>query len=71
MIANLTFPDDIHTPIVSDELISAVLGYVCQLVALASKYLGISLQYTLIYKVSHSAILFLGGGSNSNIDGNK
>jgi len=62
MIANLPFPDDIHTPIVSDDQISAALGYVCQLVALASKYLDIPLRYTLICKASRSAVLFVSIG---------
>jgi hypothetical protein len=62
MIANLPFPDDIHTPIVSDDQISSALGYVCQLVALVSKYLDVPLRYTLICKASRSAILFVSIG---------
>ena len=69
-IANLPFPDDIHTPVVSDDQVSAALGFVCHLVSLTSKYLGIPLRYALVCKFSRSAVLFLGGGGNSN-DGNR
>jgi hypothetical protein len=40
------------------------------LVSLTSKYLGIPLRYALVCKFSRSAVLFLGGGGNSN-DGNR
>ncbi|KAL3791214.1 hypothetical protein ACHAW5_007797 [Stephanodiscus triporus] len=68
-IANLPFPCDIHTPIVSDDQVSAALGLVCHMVSLTSKYLGIPLRYALICKFSRSAVLFLGGEGNNN--GNK
>lgn len=60
-IADLPFPDDVHTPVVSDDQISTALGHVCQMVSLVSKYLGIPLRYALVCKFSRSAILFLGG----------
>ncbi len=68
-IANLPFPDDIHTPVVSDDQVSAALGLVCHLVSLTSKYLGIPLRYALVCKFSRSAVLFLGGGGRNNSNG--
>ncbi|KAL3812127.1 hypothetical protein ACHAXA_009386 [Cyclostephanos tholiformis] len=65
-IADLPFPDDVHTLVVSDDEISAALGYVCQMVSLTSKYLGIPLRYALICKFSRSAVLYLGRRDGSN-----
>ena len=58
-IANLPIPDDIHNPTVTDDQVSAALGFVCHLVVLVSKYLGIPLRYTLVCKFSRSAVLFV------------
>ena len=57
-IASLPIPDDIHNPTVTDDQVSTALGFVCHLVSLTSKYLGIPLRYTLVCKFSRSAVLF-------------
>lgn len=44
------------TTTVSDEIISAGLGFVCHVVSLCSKYLSIPLRYRLIFNASRSAV---------------
>lgn len=47
-------PKDLHS--LSDELISAGLGFVCLAIIMCSKYLSIPLRYRLIFNSSRSAI---------------
>lgn len=64
-IASLPLPDDIHNPTVTDDQVSTALGFLCHLVSLTSKYLAISLRYTLVCKFSRSAVLFDQGRDNT------
>lgn len=57
-IRGIHIPHDMHsltTPI-SDEFISAGLGFVCHVVSLCSKYLAIPLRYRVICNSSRSAV---------------
>jgi len=55
-IGGVHLPHDMHSVAISDEMISAGLGFVCHLVFMSSKYLSIPLRYRLIYNCSRSAI---------------
>lgn len=56
LIRNLRLPVDTYTTGVSEEEISAALGFCCHLVFMISKYLGISLRYRLFCNSSRSAV---------------
>lgn len=53
-INGIPLPNDMHN--LSDELVSAGLGFVCLAVIMCSKYLSIPLRYRLIFNSSRSAI---------------
>jgi len=56
-IAGVPLPNDVHSPSVADDQVSSALGFTCHMVALTSKYLGISMRYPIVCKFSRSAIL--------------
>jgi len=55
-IVGLKLPHDMYSLDVSDEIISAGLGYVCHLVFVTSKYLSNPLRYRMICNCSRSVI---------------
>jgi hypothetical protein len=56
LIRGLELPRDIHSATVSEDEVSAALGYVTHLVSMMSKYLAVSLRYRLYCSSSRSAI---------------
>lgn len=61
LIRDLRIPSDMHAGLVADDEISAGLGFLCHLVMLLSKYLGIQLRYRVFFNSSRSAIQEDGG----------
>jgi hypothetical protein len=56
LILGLEIPSDLYAGTVSEEEVSAALGYLAHLVAMMSKYLAIPLRYRLHCNSSRSAI---------------
>lgn len=55
-IRGLEIPADVLTSTVGDEELSAALGYLCHLVAMMSKYLGVELRHRLLPHGSRSTV---------------
>jgi len=60
-IRELRIPVDIHSGIVAEDELSAALGFLCHLVGLIGKYLGVQLRYRVFFNSSRSAIQEDGG----------
>jgi len=58
-IHSLPLPNSAYPPSLSDDIISSALGYVAQVVAMLSGYLGVPLNYPIRLQGSRSAILDL------------
>jgi hypothetical protein len=56
LIVGLEIPSDLYAGTVSEEEVSAALGYLAHLVAMMSKYLAVPLRYRLHCNSSRSAI---------------
>lgn len=56
LIRNLQLPVDIKTTTVTDEELSAALGFACHLVFIMSKYLSVGLRHKLFCNSSRSAV---------------
>jgi hypothetical protein len=56
LIVGLEIPSDLYVGTVSEEEVSAALGYLAHLVAMMSKYLAVPLRYRLHCNSSRSAI---------------
>lgn len=55
-IRGLRVPADIHAGGVGEDELSAALGFLCHLISLMSKYMGIQLRYRVVCNSSRSAI---------------
>ena len=60
-IRDLCIPLDIHSGLVTEEELSAALGFLCHLISLASKYLSVQLRYRVFCNSSRSAVQEDGG----------
>lgn len=49
-------PKDLHSGSVSEEEISAALGFLCHSIVMISKYLSIALRYRIVCNSSRSAV---------------
>ena len=55
-IRGLRVPADIHAGGVGEDELSAALGFLCHLISLVSKYMGVQLRYRVVCNSSRSAI---------------
>jgi len=55
-IRGLELPLDIYDSVVSEEEISAALGFLCHLLVMVAKYLSIPFRYRIVCNSSRSAI---------------
>jgi hypothetical protein len=55
-IRGLELPSDLHNGDVSEDEVSAALGFVCHSLVMISKYLSIPLRYRIICNSSRSAV---------------
>lgn len=55
-IRGIELPSDLHVGLVTEDEISAALGYICHSLVMLSKYLSIPLRYRIVCNSSRSAI---------------
>ena len=60
-IRDLRIPADMHAGGVTEDELSAALGFLCHLISLMSKYMGVQLRYRVFCNSSRSAIQDDGG----------
>ena len=56
VIRGIELPPDLHVGLVTEDEISAALGYICHSLVMMSKYLSIPLRYRIVCNSSRSAI---------------
>jgi UV radiation resistance-associated gene protein len=61
LIRDLCIPLDIHSGAVTEEEISAALGFLCHLISMVSKYMSVQLRHRVFCNSSRSAIQEEGG----------
>lgn len=60
-IRDLCIPMDIHSGAVTEEELSAALGFLCHLVSMVSKYMSVQLRHRVFCNSSRSAVQEDGG----------
>ena len=55
-IRGLEVPSDLHDGTVTEDEISAALGFLCHTLVMISKYLAVSLRYRIVCNSSRSAV---------------
>jgi predicted double-glycine peptidase len=55
-IRGIELPSDLHVGLVTEDEISAALGYICHSLVMMSKYLSIPLRYRIVCNSSRSAV---------------